>query len=114
MYAYAPTSSAMTLISDAQVRMFSRSQDRRSRGTVVARGSTNVVNVMRMMTRPPMSRFSNVPSTPNRPPPPAGADPDHDHDGLGQDRQSQVEHGIAEHGQPAEQPSPHDKGHGHD
>ena len=47
--------------------MFSRSQDRRSRGTVVARGSTKVVNVMRMMTRPPMSRFTSVASMPNGP-----------------------------------------------
>ncbi len=67
MYAYAPISSAITLISAPQVRMFSRSQDRRSRGTVVPRGSTNVVNDMRMMTRPPISRFSSVASMPNGP-----------------------------------------------
>ena len=114
MYAYAPISSAITLISAPQVRMFSRSQDRRSRGTVVPRGSTNVVNVMRMMTRPPISRFSQRGLNAERPDHPAGADPHDDHERLGQDRQGQVEHGIAEDGHPAEQASPHDHGHGHD
>ncbi len=45
--------------------MVSQIQRGRCRGTVVARGSTNDVNVRRMMTSPPRSRFARVASMPN-------------------------------------------------
>ena len=58
-------SRVITVISAHQVSRLSQNRLRRTRGTVVDRGSANAVNVSRMMTRPPMSRLARVASMPN-------------------------------------------------
>ena len=67
MNAYRPTSTVITVIRAHQVSTLSHSRGRRTRGTVVARGSAKAVNVIRIMIRPPMSRFASVASMPNGP-----------------------------------------------
>src|SRR5450631_3981697 len=65
MYAYPAISTVTTVTSAQQVSTVSHTRGRRSTGSVVARGSTNVVNVRRITTRPPISRLARVASMPN-------------------------------------------------
>jgi hypothetical protein len=56
---------ATTAISAQQASTVSQAQRGRSAGRMVARGSTYVVKVSRVMTSPPTSRFARVATTPN-------------------------------------------------
>ena len=65
MYAYPAISTVTTVTSAQQVSRVSHSRGRRTLGSVVARGRTNVVKVRRITTSPPMSRLARVASMPN-------------------------------------------------
>jgi len=65
--AYITTSRATADSSANQVTMLSQGQRRRLIGSTVALGSAKLVNVRRMTTRPPTSRFARVASMPKGP-----------------------------------------------
>ena len=65
--AYTTTSRATADSSAQPATTLSHGQRRRVTGTTVARGSAKLVNVSRITTSPPMSRFASVASIPKGP-----------------------------------------------